>query len=213
MASKARKIEISKILSRISEERGIEEWTLSALYASKQRALKSKVHIQKALFLASKYINELKEELEFKAYRLGPYSEEVEDTIEVLESSNYTIKNEKGIALTNKGLTKAREIWKKLEEDKKTILKNIIELVSKLDEDELLLYIYTKYGFKEKSDIINKLLRKRKIIALKMLKKGVISTTLAAKIAGMPLREFIKYAKRKGVKIYIAEADDLAVTK
>ncbi|MCS7385783.1 MAG: UPF0175 family protein [archaeon GB-1867-005] len=213
MANQAKKIEINKILSKISEERGAEEWTLSILYASKQKALKSKVHIQKALFLASKYINELKEELEFKAYRLGPYSEEVEDIIEVLESSNYTIKNEKRIVLTSRGLTKAKEIWKKLEEDKKIILKNIVELINNLDEDELLLYIYTKYGFKEKSDIIDKLLRKRKLIALNMLRKGVVSTSLAAKIAGMTLREFIKYAKRKGVKIYTAEDDDLVVTK
>jgi len=201
MANKAKKIEISKILSKISEEMGIEEWTLSILYASKQKALKSKIHIQKALFLASKYISELEEELEFKAYRLGPYSEEIEDIIEILESSNCITKNEKGIILTNKGLTKAKKIWEKLEEDKKIILKNIVELINNLDKDELLLYIYTKYDFEEKSDVINKLLRKRKFIALKMLKKGVISTSLAAKIAGIPLREFIKYAKEKGVKV------------
>jgi len=47
------------------------EWMLAVLYAFGGRT-PSKLHIQKALFVASRCIDGLKEALEFKAYRMRP---------------------------------------------------------------------------------------------------------------------------------------------
>jgi len=78
-----------------------------------------------------------------------------------------------------------------------------------MSEDELLLYTYIVHGYKEKSDIINKLLQRRIPIAISLVRKNLVSISLAAKIAGMSLQEFIKFLKKKGIKPYIAEVEDI----
>ena len=42
-----------------------------------------------------------------------------------------------------------------------------------------------------------------------MLKKGLISVGLASKIAGKPYLEFIELLKRKGIKPFRADENDL----
>ena len=65
---KGRRIDINKILASLkrAEELDLEDWLLSLLYASPEKSLRSEKHLQKALFLASKYIDRLREEVEFK---------------------------------------------------------------------------------------------------------------------------------------------------
>jgi Uncharacterised protein family (UPF0175). len=184
------------------------EWVLALLYAFGGRA-PSKLHIQKALFVASRYIDSLRETLEFKAYRMGPWSEEVNDVIENAIHNGLLVTSRDGVALTLRGVTEAESVWKRLSDKDREVLKNIVDFLSGMSEDELLLYIYTVYGYSEKSDIITRLLERRKELALSMLKKGLISVELAAKIAGMPLQEFVSYLRRKKVKPYIAEVNDI----
>jgi len=184
------------------------EWVLALLYAFGGRA-PSKLHIQKALFVASRYIDSLRETLEFKAYRMGPWSEEVNDVIENAVHNGLLVTSRDGVALTLRGITEAESVWKRLSDKDREVLKNIVDFLSGMSEDELLLYIYTVYGYSEKSDIITRLLERRKELALSMLKKGLISVELAAKIAGMPLQEFVSYLRRKKVKPYIAEVNDI----
>jgi len=184
------------------------EWVLALLYAFGGRA-PSKLHIQKALFVASRYIDSLRETLEFKAYRMGPWSEEVNDVIENAIHNGLLVTSRDSVALTLHGITEAESVWKRLSDKDREVLKNIVDFLSGMSEDELLLYIYTVYGYSEKSDIITRLLERRKELALSMLKKGLISVELAAKIAGMPLQEFVSYLRRKKVKPYIAEVNDI----
>ncbi|MEM4900352.1 MAG: UPF0175 family protein, partial [Thermofilum sp.] len=75
--------------------------------------------------------------------------------------------------------------------------------------DELLLYTYLVYGGGEKSDVIDRLLMRRKEIAERLLEKGLISTGLAAELAGMPYTDFVNYLKRKGVKPFKVDAGDI----
>ena len=184
------------------------EWVLALLYAFGGRA-PSKLHIQKALFVASRYIDSLRETLEFKAYRMGPWSEEVNDVIENAVHNGLLVTSRDGVALTLRGVTEAESVWKRLSDKDREVLKNIVDFLSGMSEDELLLYIYTVYGYSEKSDIITRLLERRKELALSMLKKGLISVELSAKIAGIPLQEFVSYLRRKKVKPYIAEVNDI----
>ena len=114
-----------------------------------------------------------------------------------------------GVTLTPRGNTEAELVWRKLSDKDKEVLRKVASFLGLMNEDESLLYMYTVYGYSEKSNVITRLLRRRKELALSMLKKGLVSVELAAKITGMPLQEFISYIKKKGIKQYIAEANDV----
>ncbi len=211
--SRGKQLDISDILKEIGEEEVLDpsEWVLLLLYASPTKSLPSIVHLQKAMFLASRYIDRLQKEVEFKAYRMGPWSEEINDSIEVLESSN-SIEREGDngpVKLNKEILRRVEDLWKELPSKEREILKHIASFVSNLSVDEVILYVYTVFGFKEKSDILDRLIKRRFSLAISMLKKGAISTELAAKIADMPVVDFVKKLKEMGIKPYSIEISDL----
>mgnify|MGYP001772771266 CR=1 FL=1 len=211
---KPRKIDVAKFMQKlernIGESKGRDplELVLVLLYAGGGKA-PSKLHVQKALFIASKHIKELGDLLEFKAYRMGPWSEEVGDALESAVLAGLASLSEGGPALTQQGVDRAKDIWDSLDDELKKVLADVAEFVNKMSEDELLLYTYTVYGEDEKSEVKDQLLRRRKELAEKMLLKGLVSTGLAAEIAGEPLPRFIEYLKKKGVKPFAAEVGDI----
>ncbi len=187
----------------------LEDWILLLFYLSPNRMIKGELYVQEALFIASQLLERLRKMIEFEPYKYGPYCETVKDKLEVLERAGYIKRIGKRLLLMEDGL---REILSKLNlfrKDEKEVLGKIIKFINQLDEDELLLYVYVAYGYYEKSDAINELLQKREEIALRMLKKGLISVGLASKIAGKPYLEFIELLKRKGIKPFRADENDL----
>ncbi|MEM1611316.1 MAG: hypothetical protein QXQ57_06695 [Sulfolobales archaeon] len=200
-----------KKLRRNVSETGISDplkWILSLLYAAGGRS-PSKIHIQKALFIASRYVEELRELLESAAYRMGPWSEEMNDMLEIARLNGLVSETKNELVLTETGTAKAENIWIKLDERYRRILTDVAKFVNSMSEDELLLYIYITYGYSEKSDVINKLIKRRKELATNMLLKGLVSTEMAAKIAGEPLPKFIEYLRKRGIKPFTAEISDI----
>jgi predicted HTH domain antitoxin len=180
---------------------------LAFLYACGNANI-TRIHVQKGLYIASKYIEKFNESLEFKAYRMGPWSEEINDVIMQL-INNGDLTRDKILQLTERGREKASNSWNKLDENDKKILAKIADFVSKMSVDELLLYVYTVYGEHEKSDVIKSILKKRRSLAINIYLKGLVSLGLAAEMAGMSLPEFIDYMKKRGIKPYEAEEKDL----
>jgi len=206
---KKRKISLADIIDVLNMP-DVEDWILLTLHLSLDKKMKSELHLQKALFIASQHLKRLKEILEFKPYRLGPYSDTLKEKLEVLENSNAIIVNErKELILTKEGEEKIKSKKPTFSKEEIEYLSNISNFVNTLSEKELLLYIYVVYGAYEKSDVFNELLKRRKEIAIEMLKKGAISTSLAAKLAGLSLPRFIKLLKQKGIKPYKADENDL----
>jgi len=207
-----REIDVSRLIEKLRRdmESVVEpvDWALVLLYAFSGRA-PSKLHVQKALFVASRYIDDLREALEFKAYRMGPWSEEVEDALEIAALRGMVVTSRDGVVLTERGRAVAELVWQRLSDRDREVLGKTASFLGSMSEDELLLYIYIVYGYSEKSDIINRLLRRRKELAVSMLGKDLISVELAARIAGMTLKDFISYLREKGVKPYVAEANDI----
>lgn len=75
---------------------------------------------------------------------------------------------------------------------------NWCEIIEKMTEEELALYVYVAYH-----DVLKKALERRIEIAISLMEKGVISVGLAAKLAGMNVRDFISELKRRGIKPYV----------
>lgn len=201
---------LEKLLRAMDKQSIIEpvEWVLALLYAAGGRA-PSRMHVQKALFIASRYIGRLGESLEFNAYRMGPWSEEASDALEVLLLDRLVEESERGLTLSQHGWSRAKAVWRKLSSEERRVLADVASFVNRMSEDELLLYVYAVYGYSEKSDVIDRLLHRRRELALSMFRKGLVSIGLAARIAGEPLPRFVEYLRKKGVKPFTAEASDI----
>jgi len=201
---------VEKLRRSVDESRLLEplDWVLLFLYAADGK-VSSRVHLQKGLFILSRHIEDLGKIVEFNAYRMGPWSEEVSDALESAVLSGLASESRGVIELTEQGLAKARELWDKLDEKRREALREVARFVSAMSVEELLLYVYTVYGYSEKSDVIEKLLAKRREIAAKMLLKGLVSVGLAARIAGEPLPKFVEYLKKRGIKPFVAEVSDI----
>ena len=107
----------------------------------------------------------------FAPYRRGYWSEDVHDVLEqLLDNEDVEVVNGL-IATTQQGLDRAREAWELLDEAEKSVISEVADFVSQLSKDELLLYIYVVYGGCEKSDVLERLLRRRKQLALSMYSK------------------------------------------
>ena len=140
----ARKIDVARFMEKL--ERNIGELkgrdpldlVLAILYAGGGRA-PSRLHVQKALFIASKHVKELGDLLEFKAYRMGPWSEEVGDALESAVLAGLASLSEGGPALTQQGVDRAKDIWDSLDDELKKVLADATRFVNKMSEDELLM--------------------------------------------------------------------------
>ncbi|NHV45103.1 MAG: hypothetical protein HA493_00450, partial [Candidatus Verstraetearchaeota archaeon] len=143
-----------KSLENVKKLSIIEKYILMLLYVA--RKTKGKLWFHKEMFLLSKAFNELAEELDFESYSFGPYSEALEEYRDRLENSGLI----KKLELTEEGLRLAEELWKHEKEERKEIIKEIVEFLENLDEDELLLYIYVNYPeIADKSDIREKIMK------------------------------------------------------
>jgi uncharacterized protein YwgA len=186
---------------------------LAVMYAFRNKKI-SKIHVQKAIYLASKRLKILEEIFEFTPYRRGYWSEEVQDVIEqLIDNGDLETVNDSFIMLSEQGMIKAEKAWSLFNSEAKEVFTDIAEYLSQLDVDELLLYMYVVHGGFEKSDVMNRLLSKRKQLALNMYLKGAISLEVAAKIAGLSLKDFVDYAKKMGVKLFQAVEEDLEMAE
>ena len=140
---------------------------------------------------------------------MGPWSEEVSDILEEARVSLLIHVRDAGIFLTSKGETRAMKAWNELDNEKKDVFKRLAQFVAQMSTDELLIYLYTVYGHSGKSDVVDRLMKKRFDLASSMASKGIISVGMAAKIAGVPLTKFLEEMKRRGTKLLVAEEGDI----
>jgi len=202
------------VATAVTEEEVLDPFdlVLAFLYACKGVRRLTKVHLQKGLYLASKYLERFGEVLEFTPYRMGPWSEEVSDVVDQLRLSG-DLEIGEYLKLTESGARRAELAWGKLTDEERRVLSSIADFIGKLTPDELLLYIYTVYGGLEKSDVAERVLSRRVELAESMYRKGLVSLGLAAEIAGTTLVDFVRYLRRRGVRPYKAEVEDVVESR
>lgn len=184
----------------------VERYLFLLLYSpgprgSPSEPIKGDLWLQKELFLVAQNFEPLREE--FEAYRLGPFSEAVEEYESQLRVSQFIDVAESGIRLTEKGQSIAKEIWESADEKERDLVKYVKMLLNDLSRDELLVLIYS--SFEEStvnSDIRAEVESKRRDVAVSLFRKHKVSLERAARIARLPVTHFMKLLKARGIPAY-----------
>lgn len=165
--------------------------------------VKGKTWLQKEMFLIAKN-SELKEEVYFEPHFYGPYSETVDTELENLEILGLAAGNGE-IALTEKGKALYAALLKIASPEKLLLIEEIKEELNDLSEDELLAYIY--FGFPEttKEAVRFENIKKKRVkLAMRLYEKEKVSLGKASEIAGMDIKGFMDYLRRKGLKVALS---------
>ncbi len=189
-----------RILENLTET---QKYTLLLLSANNDEPIKGKLWYQKELFLLSRNSDELAEQTDFEADFMGPYSESADEELQQLEYAKVVEKEGNKLKLTELGKDIVKILEKNFSEEEKEMVEDFKSELNDLTEDELLGFIYFTFPEMTKESIkIEKIMPKRKNIALSLYAKSKISLGKALEIAEMNIDNFIKEAKSKGIQIY-----------
>jgi uncharacterized protein YwgA len=183
-----------KILKKLT---ATERYAILLLGANNYEPVRGSTWYQKELFLISKNVKTLEESADFKPDYYGPYSENAKNALEVLDGYNVVVDSNKQAKLTERG----KEIFKliyneKTDEKQMKLISRVKRLLNDLDRDDLLGFIYGNYKESVDESVVKEDVENRKAqTALRLLKKGKISTEKAAEIADIPLEDFLSIAR------------------
>ena len=199
-----------KRLARMLEKNkgfiSVRDLVIAAVWALGGRAPK-KDYIHKLLYIITKKRGDLASMLGFEEYKRGAWSEVVADVVDSLIDEGDLDYSKEGLILRNP--ERVESSLSKLDRELIEILKNEGSFLSKLSYDEMLLYVYVMYGGYSRSEVKDRVFSKRKKLSIQLLRRGLVSVGLAAKLAGMSYRDFIKYLKEKGIRPFEAEEKDI----
>lgn len=170
------------------------------LYAasSNTQELKSKVKMQKVLFLVSKALPKaFGSELRFEAHKKGPYSQTVDDYLNALQDIG--LMDLPSCTLTDTGQTIVDDVVPR--EPLKGIVDSMKDIVVHLSEDEMLLMIYNDYPeYRRNSEEWARISAIRQSLAERMLSKHVVSVARAAELAGVSEQQFLDDLYKRRVR-------------
>jgi predicted HTH domain antitoxin len=158
--------------------------------------VRGKTWLQKEMYVISRNIPLLHDELAYDTFRYGSFSETVEEIKDQYQISNY-VESPKGmIRLTLKGEKLASCIWQTISPQTRKLVQDVKEEFNDMTEDELLLFMYVTYpDTAEVSDVKDRIMKERFPLSVSLLKKGKVSLQKAAELAGMNVEEFMCKAR------------------
>ena len=186
--------EVDDIIEDMSE---LQKYIVLLLSANNNEPIKGKTWFQKELFLIAKNIKEVSEEASFNSDFYGPYSENAKEQLAELELDEVVVKDGSVVSISKLGSQIAQKLEPKTPKQRLEMISEFKSLLNDLNEDEVLTFIYfTFQEFTEESLVLDKIMKNRKQVALKLYKKEKISLQRAAEIAGEPLEKFIRDAEK-----------------
>ena len=186
--------EVDDIIEDMSE---LQKYIVLLLSANNKESIKGKTWFQKELFLIAKNIKEVSEEASFNSDFYGPYSENAKEQLDELELDDVIVKDGSVVSISKLGSQIAQKLEQKTPKQRLEMISEFKSLLNDLNEDEVLTFIYfTFQEFTEESLVLDKIMKNRKQVALKLYKKEKISLQRAAEIAGEPLEKFIRDAEK-----------------
>lgn len=160
--------------------------------------VKGNLWLQKELYLVSRNVEPLMED--FEAYRLGPFSEAVEEYESQLRVSHFIDVTPSGIKLTSKGERVAEDTWRRADEKERALVSEVKFLLNDLSRDELLVLVYSTFEEATvNSDIKAEVEAKRKEAGVSLFRKKKVTLERAAEIAKMSLSQFMKLLKARSI--------------
>jgi hypothetical protein len=138
--------------------------------------IKSKIHFQKVIFLISNIIPNYKEAFDYEPYNFGPYSETAESVLEDLKIMGMITQNKSAYSLSEKGMLYYNNYANEANEQLLNTVDEIKKLTEKLNDKELLTYIYLKYPeYQENSIIWDKLKPQLHKYIKSLIKKQILN--------------------------------------
>jgi uncharacterized protein YwgA len=172
---------------------------LYALGVLDYEPLRSKVKLEKLLFLVSNVFENYSDLLDFDEYLLGPYSEIVNDALENLIRSGVVGQQKNHYYLTDLGM----QLYDRLkpQEELVQVLEDFKKFLNDLRDDEVLAFVYVTYPrFQKESKKWDNLKKNRIDIAISLFKKNKVSLSKAVEISGLNPTNFMSIIKRRGVR-------------
>ncbi len=131
---------MDKLFNNLEDEEKIVIYSLGAL---DNNPLRSKIKIQKLLFLISNVFKEYKDLLEFEPHLFGPYSETLDYLVQDLQKLGLIEIEGSRYKLTKKGF----ELYQQLKPKKELIevVEDFKEFLNDLPDEEILAFVYVSY--------------------------------------------------------------------
>jgi hypothetical protein len=159
------------------EEETFRKKLLALLLSGADKPITSKINFQKELFLLIKAMPQFETIFDFMPHRLGPYSNSAEHVVE--NNPELFVADNKGIYLSDEGQRFSSTVQKEMRPENFERLIQSIEFIRSvydhLTDDEFMFLVYMTYGYTEKSDRFDALLKKRKQLADSLLRKKIIT--------------------------------------
>ena len=159
------------------EEEEFRKKLIALLLSGAEGPIASKVNFQKELFLLIRAMPQFESLFDFMPHRLGPYSNSAEHIIE--NNPELFVADNKGIYLSNEGTNFSSSIQEEMRPENLERLMHSIRFIRSvydhLTDDEFMFLVYMTYGYTEKSDRFDALLKRRKQISDSLLRKKIIT--------------------------------------
>ncbi|HVP96736.1 UPF0175 family protein [Methanoregula sp.] len=175
-----------------------EKLVLFAIGSLDYAPIRSKIKIQKILFLVSNVFKGFQDLLDYEPHLFGPYSETLDYVLESLIKLGLVKREGSFYRLTDEGETLVNSLRPKPE--LLAVINDFKSFLNDLTDEEILVFVYVSYPqFISESVKWDELKPKRVSIALSLLNKSKISFSKAAEIAGMNAVDFDKLLKDRGM--------------
>lgn len=193
----------------------IEKYYLMLLYAPDARGklaqpITGRTWCQKELFVLSRHIPELGENTDYAPYIMGSYSEVVEEIQDQFYISGFTEIANGATKLSPEGRKLAEATWLSADERERKVVSYVKTLLNDLSYLELLGLVYAEYPDSAiKSEMLKAVASKKLEIAIQLFRKAKVSLKKAASIADLPLQEFSRILKEKGIDLADVEENSI----
>jgi uncharacterized protein YwgA len=166
---------------------------LYAINATDGKAV-NEVHLQKIMFQTMKILKADPEDAGYRAHYYGPYSDVIKEEEKSLESLGFITEKNNRMEISESVKDEVSKI-KPPSEEAGFKIKMVAEDLSKLENDELLLMIYSDDlelhdgKYLENSKVKDKIMGNRITIAIGMYRSNKVSLERAAELAGTTVRD------------------------
>ncbi|MFA5311960.1 MAG: UPF0175 family protein [Methanomassiliicoccales archaeon] len=187
---------MAQLWNQLNDEEKIVLYCIGSL----QRPLRSKLKLQKILFLVTNVFPDLQDLLRFEPNLLGPYSDKIDYVLQDLQSLDLVANPEGGIYILTK---EGQEIFKNIKPKQELagVIQDFKLFLNDLSDNEIMTFIYTFYPkYTSESARWDDLKKDRIDYAIRLLLKGKVSYSKASEMAGLELNDFDDLLRRRRVQ-------------